>query len=152
MTKQTMTDEKPSDDVPPMIPPADSSHSERGDRPSRFRRVILWAGLACLLQFLVCAAIGVVRGYSIQSWAPLWIMLAGVVLVMPFARTRAMVSFLSSASLILFALVAISQGRHRDNGDELYEAGKFADAMMEYRKEIDDRFKQQARNFVEELQ
>ena len=77
------------------------------------------------------------RGYSIQSWAPLWIMLAGVLLVMPFARTRAMVSFLSSASLIIFALVAISQGGHRAKGDELYEAGRFTDAMAEYRKELD---------------
>jgi len=97
----------------------------------------VWVGLACLLQFLVFAGIGVARGYSIQNWAPLWIMLAGVFLVMPFARTHAMVSFLSSASLILFALVAISQGGHGNKGDELYESGKFADAMMEYRKEID---------------
>ena len=120
-----------------MTAPTNSPHSERRDKLSRFKRVVLWVGLACLLQFLVFAGIGVVRGYSIQSWAPMWIMLAGVLLVMPFHRTHAMVSFLSSASLLLFALVAISQGGHRDKGDELYEAGKFADAMMEYRKEID---------------
>lgn len=120
-----------------MTAPADSTHSERRAKLSRFKRFILWVGLACLLQFLVFAGIGVVRGYSIQSWAPIWIMLAGVILAMPFHRVHGMVSFLSLVSLLLSALVAISQGGHRDRGDELYEAGRFADAMMEYRKEID---------------
>lgn len=120
-----------------MTTPTNSPHSENRNKTSRFKRVILWVGLACLLQFLVFAGIGVARGYSIQSWAPHWIMLTGVLLLIPFQRTHGMVSFLSSASLLLFALVAISQGWHQDKGDELYKAGKFADARMEFRKETD---------------
>lgn len=120
-----------------MTTPADARHSERREQPSWFKRVLLWVGLACLLQFLVFGAIGIARGYSIQSWAPLWIMLAGVMLLMPFSRKKGLVSILPSAFILLYALVSLSQGRNKDKGDELYEAGKFADATVEYREEID---------------
>lgn len=40
-----------------MTAPANSPHAERRDQPSRIKRVVLWVGLACLLQFLVFAGI-----------------------------------------------------------------------------------------------
>ena len=64
-------------------------------------------------------------------------MFAGVLLVMPFSLKHSMGSLLPLGTWLVIAPFLIPQGRHREKGDELYEAGKFADAMAEYRKEID---------------
>lgn len=119
-----------------MSTPPDSAGSEGRRKPFPIKRAILLAGLACFLQFYVFAGIGVARGYSIQSWAPIWIMLAGVFLLMPFHRKHHVLSFLSSAAIIVYALVSLSQGRHHEKGKYLYVTGEFADAAVAYRKEI----------------
>jgi hypothetical protein len=41
-----------------------------------------WIGLACLGQFFFFAIIGVLRGYSVQSHIPSYVMLGGSVLLM----------------------------------------------------------------------
>ena len=114
-----------------------TSNDGKDSNVSWFKRAILWIGLACCLQFLVFAVVGVARGYSVQSWAPHWVMIVGIFLVMPFSRKHAMVSFLSSGLLILVALISTSQGQHQERGDELYEAGRYEDALAEYRQEIE---------------
>jgi tetratricopeptide (TPR) repeat protein len=106
-------------------------------RTSPFRRAILWVGLACCLQFLVFGVVGVVRGYSVQSWIPQWLLLAGFLILIPFSWKHRMASLMTSGMLLLFALVSLSQGKHAQRGEELYEAGKYGEAIVEYRKEID---------------
>lgn len=102
-----------------------------------FKKIVLWVGIACLLQFLVFGAIGVARGYSIQSWIPAWVMIGGIILLIPFSRKHVVASFLSSFTLIVFSLVSISQGDHQREADKLYDTGAYAEAMTEYRKELD---------------
>lgn len=101
------------------------------------KRLMFWAGMACLLQFLVFGLVGVIRGYSVQSLAPIWVALVGVVLLMPFDARSRWAGFLSSLCLLVFALVGIGQGKNHKEGEKLYEAGKFEEAMVEFRQEID---------------
>lgn len=114
------------------------SGSKVRNRPvSPLKRMILALGSVCLLQFLICGIIGVVRGYSVQSWIPIWVGLAGVVLLIPFQARHNGTSYLSSLFIIIFALVGIGQGKHKTEGEKLYEAGKHEEAMSEFRQEID---------------
>lgn len=102
-----------------------------------FKRAIFWLGLACCFQFLIFGLVGVVRGYSVQSWAPAWIFLAGFFLLLPFQSRHKGASFFSSLCLIVFAVSGASQGRHQKRGEELYKAGSYEEAMTELRREID---------------
>lgn len=115
--------------------------SVASDRPeestSTLARVMVWSGIGCCLQFFVFGVVGVVRGYSVQSWAPVWICLAGIALLIPYQARRKGASFLSSFCLIVFALVGIGQGGHQEEGEKLYDAGKYEEAIIELRREID---------------
>jgi tetratricopeptide (TPR) repeat protein len=104
---------------------------------SMLRRVILTLAAGCLLLFLCCGIVGVVRGYSVQSWVPIWVGLLGVFLLIPFQSKQKWTSLLSSLFLIVFSLVGIAQGNHHKQGEELYEDGKYEEAMEEFQKEID---------------
>ncbi len=94
-------------------------------------------GLVCCLQFLLVGAVGVMRGSSVQSWTPAVIFLMGAFLLIPFHRRHKGISFLSSLCLIVLAVVGASQGRHQKRGEELYEEGKYEEAITELRQEID---------------
>lgn len=110
---------------------------EKKKSPSRLKQWVLGLAVVCLLVFVVGGVVGVVRGYSVQSWVPVWICLVGVVLLIPFQRRHSWASFLSSACLIVFALVGIGQGDHQRQGEVLYEEGKYEEAITEFRREIE---------------
>lgn len=115
----------------------DDPSDPKGTRASGFKRVVLWVALACCLQFLVFGLVGVVRGYSVQSWIPSWVLLAGFVLLIPISLKHKRVSILFPALLILFSLVGMSQGKHEEQAEALQEKGKHEEAIGEFRKEID---------------
>lgn len=106
-------------------------------RVSKLKRIVFWVGTVCCLQLLVVGAVGVMRGSSVQSWTPAVIFLVGAFLLIPFHRRHKGVSFLSSLCLIVLAVVGASQGRHQKRGEELYEEGKYEEAITELRQEID---------------
>jgi tetratricopeptide (TPR) repeat protein len=116
----------------------EAAASDRSEKStSRFKQVLLCLGVVCCLQFLIFGVVGVVRGVSVQSWVPIWILIAGLVLLMPFSARHRWASFLSSFCLIVYALVAINQGKYQKQGEELYDTGKYEEAMVEFRREID---------------
>ena len=110
---------------------------EKPNPMSKFKRIMLSLGVACCLQYFILGAVGVMRGYSIQSWAPIWICLAGIFLLIPFHSRFKWASFLTSVCLIVFGIVGTSQWKHRDKGEELYEAGDYEKAIIELRQELD---------------
>lgn len=114
-----------------------ASEDSPSSETTLLKKAFFFTGLACCSQFLVVGAIGVIRGYSVQSWAPHWVMLIGILLMIPFSRKNNLVSYFTSGLLILTSLVSIFQGQHETKGDEWYDSGQYKDAITEYRKEID---------------
>jgi len=111
-------------------------------------KVFLFVGLVCTGQFFVCSLIGVFRGYSVQSWWPIWIMLGGVFALlvpqcgMPFmcrgkSAKYLWISFLVSFCIIFFSIAGMSQGKYREQGDALFKQGEYSVAIGIYQKEID---------------
>ncbi len=96
-----------------------------------------WAGMACFLQFVVFGLVGVIRGYSVQSFAPIWIALIGVVLLMPFGARDKWAGSLFSLCLLFFGLGSIPQGENQKEGEKLYEAEQYEEAITRFRQEID---------------
>jgi|GEM_PF-2322821 len=115
-----------------------------------------WIGLACLGQFLIVAIIGVLRGYSIQSYAPMYVMLGGSILMMighagrnfsfseeiPQMTWRQTLSFYSTIYLVFFvwginSIPGAMQGRYRNQGDEFYKQKNYPAAIALYQKEVD---------------
>jgi len=115
--------------------------------------VFFFGGLVCLSFYLSCGLAGILRGYSVQSWYPLLILLVGVLLMIPainrprglnvllessLSRTLGRAApFVTSSALILMSVVAILQGRHYERGQALFEKGNYTGAIPEFRKELD---------------
>lgn len=56
-----------------------------GVKMPAWMKFFLFAGLACYAPLFVCAAIGISRGYSVQSWVPFYMAIAGqLILLVPF--------------------------------------------------------------------
>lgn len=118
-------------------------------------KLCLWIGLACIGQFFVVALIGVIRGYSVQSWAPFYVMLGGSVLLMIVhagihfkfreelskATWRQIPGFFWMFYLALFCMgfastAGIMQGSYRKLGDEFYKQKNYPAAVVNYQKEV----------------
>jgi len=97
------------------------------------KKIILTIGIACCVQFILFGIIGVVRGFSVQSWTPAWVLLIGVFIMLPFRQF----SYLSSGMIIVLSLISINQGKYQTRGDDLYDQGQYTAAMSQYRKEVD---------------
>jgi tetratricopeptide (TPR) repeat protein len=126
----------------------DSLHSTPPKMPI-WLKLCPWIGLACVGQFFIFALIGVIRGYSVQSMAPLWVMLGGLILLLlspecmiafyysKEAKRPNWISYLSSFCLILMSVVGLLQGRYQKLGDEFYEQKNYLAAITMYQKEVD---------------
>jgi tetratricopeptide (TPR) repeat protein len=112
-------------------------------------KLCLWIGLACVGQFFIIAFIGVIRGYSVQSWIPIWVMLGGIFLFMPLmlrhtwlsdyskrAKQPVWISYLISFCIIFVSVAGILQGRYQRQGDKLYEQKNYSAAITQYQKEL----------------
>jgi len=115
-----------------------------------------WIGLACLGQFLIVAIIGVLRGYSIQSYAPMYVMLGGSILMMighagrnfsfseeiPRMTWRQTLSFYWTLYLVFFiwglnSIPGAMQGRYRKQGDVFFKLKNYPAAIAMYQTEVD---------------
>ncbi len=115
-----------------------------------------WIGLACLGQFLIVAIIGVLRGYSIQSYAPMYVMLGGSILMMighagrnfsfseeiPQMTWKQVLFSYWTFYLVFFCfwvniMPGFTQGRYRNQGDEFYKQKNYPAAIALYQKEVD---------------
>lgn len=115
-----------------------------------------WIGLACLGQFLIVAIIGVLRGYSIQSYAPMYVMLGGSVLLMighagrnfsfseeiPRMTWKQVLFSYWTIYLVFFvwglnSIPGAMQGRYQKRGEEFYKQKNYPAAMAMYQKEVD---------------
>jgi hypothetical protein len=119
-------------------------------------KLCLWTGLACIGQFFVVALIGVIRGYSVQSYVPLYVMLGGSVLV-PIGYVRRCIvlgeelskmtwrqipGFIWMFYLAIFfpglvSIVGIMQSRYAKQGEEFYKLKNYSAAITLYQKEVD---------------
>jgi len=120
-----------------------------------------WVVLVCLGQFLVFGIIGVIRGYSVQSWIPHRIMLGGnflasIVFVanifvfsdelrkketwrefFPWQFIRIYgIFFLTLFCGGLGSIVSIHQGHYQPQADELYKQKNYPAAIAMYQKEV----------------
>ena len=100
-------------------------------------KTLLSIALVCCLQYLVCSLIGVIRGYSIQSFIPTGVMLAGIFMIMPYSKKYTKLSYLSSFLIIYMSLIGLQQGKYKNEGENLYNKGEYLNAISVYRKEID---------------
>ena len=126
-------------------------------------KLCLWTGLACIGQFFIFALIGVIRGYSIQSWTSrmsFYVMLGGQVLlsiiyagscfvfreelpkmtwrqIPAFFGTYALPLFLSLLCSGLVSYVGLLQGRYAKQGDKFYKQKNYPAAITLYQKEVD---------------
>ena len=108
-------------------------------------KILIAIGLAGVVQYLACSLIGLIRGYSIQSYWPQYICLAGCLLLLApiylFALQNknhpvlSKLSVISSLFLIYMMLPGFFLGNHRQAGDELYEQHDYAAALAEYQEE-----------------
>ena len=129
-----------------------------------WNKPFIWAGLICIGQFFVFALIGVVRGYSVQSWTPHWVLLGGIILLLPClnrfgwltgdegsqkwsVRTSSLISF----CIILTSVVSILQGRNHRLGDQFYEQKNYQTAITMYQKEIDTWYLRLRYNYREDM-
>lgn len=125
-----------------------------------WKKRILLLGLVCVGQFYVCALIGIFRGYSVQSSVPFWVMLFGLLLlIFKFASScsvkcntlkNSWMSFLVSFTLCFVSILGIYQGKYAKEGDELFEQGKYSEAIEAYQKEIDTWYLRSKYNYHED--
>lgn len=124
-------------------------------------KVFVFVGLACVVQFFVCSLIGLFRGYSVQSWWPIWILLGGVfALLVPqsgmpsLCRGKAAkyswITFVASFSIIFISIIGMLHGRFRNTGDDLFDQGEYSAAIGFYHKEIDTWYLRLRYNFNED--
>lgn len=115
-----------------------------------------WIGLACLGQFLIVAIIGVLRGYSVQSHTPMYVMLGGSILMMighagrtfsfseeiPRMTSRQALFSYWTFYLVFFiwglnSIPGAMQGRDRKQGDEFFKQKNYPAAIAMYQTEVD---------------
>jgi hypothetical protein len=110
-------------------------------------KLCLWVGVVCVGQFFIIALIGVIRGYSVQSFMPVCVMLGGVFLLLPCpgwmseyskeTKKTNWISYLISFCIIFMSVVGLLQGRYEELGDEFYEQKNYSAAITLYQKEVD---------------
>ncbi len=113
-------------------------------------KMIIFLSLACIAYYLTCSAIGVIRGFSVQTRWPQIIGLAGFLFLIapsykfiwhnqnhPFLQK---LSLISSLFMIYMMLPEFFQGRYYQSGDELFKQRNYSAALAEYQKEIDTWF------------
>jgi pentatricopeptide repeat protein len=99
------------------------------------KKTLFFMGLICCLQFFIAGMIGVIRGYSIQSYAPSYICMLGVLLLVSFNSKNYKVSCFCSFVLLFSSAISIAQGHHLEKGNLLYKQKEFLDAIVEFEKE-----------------
>jgi len=110
-------------------------------------KLYLWVGLVCIGQYFIFALIGVIRGYSVQSYAPTYVMLSGVILLLlcpewmfdysKEAKKPIWTLYLSIFCLFFMNVVGLLQGRYQELGDEFYKQKNYPAAIGQYQKEVD---------------
>ena len=96
-------------------------------------------GVACCSLFLITGFIGVVRGYSVQSFFPIWAMVVVMICMLPciiLPKFRKSVIFNFFFVMIVYSLlIGMPQSRHLKRGREFYEQGRYQKAMREFKEE-----------------
>ena len=100
-------------------------------------------GILCCIIFLCVGVIGVIRGYSVQSFLPTRLITILIVCIFHEAipsRSGKKYRAVSTVFVIMFSCyfgLDVLQGRHRECGDEYYEQGAYQQAIEEYKKETE---------------
>ncbi|MEN6308137.1 MAG: hypothetical protein ABFD91_10310 [Anaerohalosphaeraceae bacterium] len=129
-----------------------------------------WIGLACLGQFLIVAIIGVLRGYSVQSHTPSYVMSGGSVLLsfgylgrvivfseeIPRMTCRQFLRLSWMFYLVFFcfglnSIPGIMQGRYQKGGEEFFKQKNYPAAIAMYQKEVDTWYLRLRYNYREDM-
>jgi tetratricopeptide (TPR) repeat protein len=103
------------------------------------RLTLLITGIFCCLQVFVVGLIGVLRGYSIQSLLPSYILSLGIVIsgfYLLLWRQNGVLLF-ACFTVIYQSIFGIHQGKYFYSGQELYERRQYTEALQEFRKETE---------------
>jgi tetratricopeptide (TPR) repeat protein len=118
-------------------------------------KLCLWIGVAGIGQYVVFAIIGVVRGYSVQSMTPTWVMMGGYILFLLASqfgsrKIQARSSMISSFCLIPYLVGGTLQGRYQTIGDEFYQQKNYPAAITMYQKEVNTWYLRLGYNYNEQ--
>lgn len=101
---------------------------------SRFIGIL---SLLMIIQFFVVGLFGVARGYSVQSYIPTGFLLVGALLAIPaFGTKRIWLMVLVVWIMVLGVGGSVFAGHHVIRGEELYESGRFEEALATLEKEF----------------
>ncbi|MHC4442284.1 MAG: tetratricopeptide repeat protein [Planctomycetota bacterium] len=108
------------------------------DKPqlSVIYKILQVAVIACCILYVFCGIWGAVRGYSLQSYVPIFILISGLFLVLPLIGHQYKVYFLIWFIFICYFVCDFQQGKYYDRGEKLFKDGKYLEALSEYEKEL----------------
>jgi pentatricopeptide repeat protein len=104
---------------------------------------ILIAGIIGCAQYFVVGIIGVIRGYSIQSYIPHLIALTSMLILSMFCALRSqklarwkqnVIWVIALSPIFCSSIIGIQQTKYSMKGDEYYEKGQYAESIQYYRK------------------
>jgi tetratricopeptide (TPR) repeat protein len=104
------------------------------------RLFLIITGTLCCLQFIIVGFIGVIRGYSVQSSWPHYIVWAWVICaILMHGRGIKLWGFTVPAVMVIFIIIPMMlvDGKHYYKGSEYYRQDKYDLAINEFRKEAE---------------
>jgi len=95
--------------------------------------------VACCSLFLITGFIGVVRGYSVQSFFPIRAIVVAIACTWPcilLSKFRnGVISNILFVMIVYSLLIGMPQGRYLKRGREFYEQGQYQKALREFKEE-----------------
>jgi pentatricopeptide repeat protein len=104
---------------------------------------ILIAGIIGCAQYFAVGIIGVIRGYSIQSFAPLYIALISMLTILMICAIRKnnlsrwkqnVLVIFACSPIYCYCLIGIQQGKYSMKGKEYYRQGQYSESIQYFRK------------------
>lgn len=108
--------------------------------------VVLTAGIIGCTQYFIVGIIGVIRGYSIQSYIPSYIALMSMLILSMFCALQSkklaiwkqnVIWTIALSPVLCSSLIGIQQIKYSMKGDEYYEKGQYAESIQYYRKKTE---------------
>ncbi|MCK5272215.1 MAG: tetratricopeptide repeat protein [Sedimentisphaerales bacterium] len=101
--------------------------------------ILIIIGIICCSLFLITGFIGVVRGYSVQSFFPIRAMVVVMICMLPCIILpkfrKSVISNIFFVMIVYSLLIGMPQGRHLKRGREFYEQGCYQKALIEFKGE-----------------
>lgn len=104
--------------------------------------LLILIGSCCFLQFLVVGVVNIIRGYTIATYLPHFILLLGcmIFILLRFLyqgkqTINSLFSIIASIMLIYVSSISISQGGHLEDAEEYYDNFQYQETVKACKKE-----------------